>query len=68
MTVFWIVMVPLAIYTGWVSSVIFISMISIYALAIGHFSSWRSTRVRYDRKRLKPNVIKSRKRASKEAG
>lgn len=38
-------MAPLALYQGWVASVAFISVLSIYALAVGHFSSWQSTRV-----------------------
>lgn len=45
LTVVWAVMMPVALWSGWVKSVIFISVLSIYALFIGHFSSWQATRV-----------------------
>lgn len=44
LTVFWIIMAPVSIATGIVYLVAFISLISIYALAIGHFSSWQAAR------------------------
>ena len=37
-------MIPVALYTGWIKSLIFISAISIYANVAGHFSSWQATR------------------------
>lgn len=45
MTVFWLVMVPLSIATGWIGSVAYVSVLSIYALFIGHLASWHATRV-----------------------
>lgn len=45
MTVFWIVMVPLSIFMGWVNSVPYVSALSIYALITGHLSSWQAARV-----------------------
>lgn len=44
LTVLWFLMMPLAIYFGWVASVVFISVISIYANFVGHFSSWQASR------------------------
>lgn len=38
-------MAPISLYFGWVSSVTYVSVLSIYALAIGHFSSWQAARV-----------------------
>jgi hypothetical protein len=45
LTVAWFMMMPLAVATGWVASVVFISVISIYANFAGHFSSWQASRV-----------------------
>lgn len=44
LTIFWIAMAPISIVSGLVYAVAFISIISIYALAIGHFSSWQAAR------------------------
>lgn len=40
----WIVMVPVALVTGWISSLIFISACSIYANAASHFAAWQASR------------------------
>lgn len=37
--VFWLVMVPVAIVTGWIEAVAFVSAISITAMAVGHWSA-----------------------------
>lgn len=44
LTVAWFICMPVALYTGWVESVIFISVASIYANFVGHFSSWQAAR------------------------
>jgi hypothetical protein len=45
MTVLWAVTMPVAVFTGWIYSLAFISVISIYANFAGHFSSWQASRV-----------------------
>jgi len=35
-------MVPLAIVTGWIESLVFISAASIYANAASHLAAWRA--------------------------
>lgn len=45
LTLFWILMIPISIVTGWISSVAFIAAISIYALVTGHLSTWQAARV-----------------------
>jgi hypothetical protein len=45
LTIIWILMIPISIATGWISSVPFISAISIYALITGHLSTWQASRV-----------------------
>lgn len=42
MTIFWVTMVPMAWYFGWIYSVAFIAGASIYANAVSHLSAWRS--------------------------
>ena len=45
LTVFWIFMIPVAIFTGWISSVVFVSGLSLWALVSGHLSAWQAARV-----------------------
>lgn len=40
----WLAMVPVALMTGWVESLVFISACSIYANAVGHFGAWQASR------------------------
>jgi hypothetical protein len=44
-TVFWIVMIPVSIATGWVNSVTYVSALSLWALVTGHWSTWQAARV-----------------------
>jgi hypothetical protein len=43
-TCFWIVMIPISIYMGWVTSVTYVSALSLWALVSGHLSAWQSAR------------------------
>jgi hypothetical protein len=45
LTVFWIVMIPVSILTGWVQSVVYVSALSLWALVSGHWSAWQAARV-----------------------
>ena len=45
LTVFWIVMIPVSILTGWISSVTYVSVLSLWALVSGHWSAWQAARV-----------------------
>lgn len=42
LAVAWLVMVPVAVVTGWLYSIAFISAASIYANAAGHLAAWRA--------------------------
>lgn len=44
LTTLWLIMVPLALATGWISSIIFVSACSIYANAASHLSAWQASR------------------------
>ncbi|HET6791275.1 MAG TPA: hypothetical protein VFI35_06785 [Actinomycetota bacterium] len=45
LTVFWIVMIPVSILTGWISSVTYVAALSLWALVSGHWSAWQAARV-----------------------
>src|SRR6185369_822073 len=45
LTIFWIVMIPVSIITGWISSVTYVAALSIWALVSGHWSTWQAARV-----------------------
>jgi hypothetical protein len=51
LTVFWIMMIPVSIMTGWVSSVTYISALSLWALVSGHWSAWQAARVEVEQQR-----------------
>jgi hypothetical protein len=42
LAVAWIVLIPVAVVTGWIYSIAFISAASIYANAAGHVAAWRA--------------------------
>lgn len=47
LTIAWVIMMPLAIATGWIYLVAFVSVVSIYANAASHWSAhlaWRAKR------------------------
>lgn len=45
LTLFWIAMIPVSLVTGWVSSVEYVSALSLWALVSGHWSAWQASRV-----------------------
>ena len=45
LTVFWIIMIPVSILTGWISSVTYVAALSLWALVSGHWSAWQAARV-----------------------
>jgi hypothetical protein len=45
LTIFWMVMIPVSLATGWVKSVVYVSALSLWALVSGHWSAWQAARV-----------------------
>ena len=45
LTIFWILMIPVSIATGWISSVTYVATLSLWALVSGHWSAWQAARV-----------------------
>ena len=46
LTIFWVAMIPIAYGAGWLTSVTFVSALSLWALVSGHWSAWQAARVR----------------------
>lgn len=44
-TVFWILMIPVSMVTGWINSVTYVAALSLWALVSGHWSAWQAARV-----------------------
>ena len=45
LTIFWIVMIPVSLVTGWISSVTYVAVLSLWALVSGHWAAWQAARV-----------------------
>jgi len=45
LTILWIVMIPVSIVTGWISSVTYVAVLSLWALVSGHWAAWQAARV-----------------------
>lgn len=51
LTIFWVVMVPVSIETGWVNSVAYVSALSLWALVSGHWAAWQAARVEVEQEK-----------------
>jgi uncharacterized membrane protein len=51
LTVLWVAMIPVSLATGWVSSVVYVSALSLWALVSGHWSAWQAARVEVNQAR-----------------
>jgi hypothetical protein len=45
LAIFWVAMIPLSYFEHWLSSVTYVSALSLWALVSGHWSSWQAARV-----------------------
>jgi hypothetical protein len=45
LTIFWVLMIPFSIITGWINSVTYVAALSLWALVSGHWSAWQAARV-----------------------
>lgn len=43
-TVTWLVLIPIAIFSGWITSLVFVAAISLYANVAAHFAAWQGAR------------------------
>ena len=64
LTIFWILMIPFSIVFGLLSSVSYVSALSLWALVSGHWSAWQAARVEVEQmaeaKALEENPIEKR--------
>jgi hypothetical protein len=51
LTIFWVVMIPVSVLTGWIHSVAYVSALSLWALVSGHWSAWQAARVEVEQRR-----------------
>lgn len=63
-TIFWIAMIPISVACGLLSSVTYVSALSLWALVSGHWSAWQAARVevqqQIDAKALEDNPVEQR--------
>src|SRR5690349_22236712 len=45
LTIFWLAMIPISLGLHWVSSVVYVSALSLWALVSGHWAAWQAARV-----------------------
>jgi hypothetical protein len=45
LAIFWLSMIPISYEMGWLSSVTYVSALSLWALVAGHWSSWQAARI-----------------------
>jgi hypothetical protein len=45
LTIFWVAMIPVSYAMGWLSSVAYVSALSLWALVSGHWAAWQAARV-----------------------
>src|SRR5579864_7777352 len=45
LAIFWVLMIPISFEMHWLSSVVYGSALSLWALVAGHWSSWQAARV-----------------------
>lgn len=45
LVIFWVLMIPISIFTGLMSSVEYVAALSLWALVAGHLAVWQAARV-----------------------
>jgi hypothetical protein len=45
LTIFWLAMIPVSYFAGWLNSVVYVSALSLWALVSGHWAAWQAARV-----------------------
>ena len=65
LTVFWIAMIPVSIVMGWLTSVAYVSALSLWALVSGHWAAWQASRVEVNQEREQERRKKARRRSAR---
>lgn len=45
LTLFFVLLIPVSLLTGWIDSVTFVAVLSLWALVSGHLAAWQAARV-----------------------
>lgn len=45
LAIFWVAMIPISMWRGWLDSVTYVSALSLWALVSGHWSAYQAARV-----------------------
>lgn len=53
-TIGWVAMIPVSYFAGWLSSVTYVSALSLWALVSGHLSTWQACRVEVKQDQSQP--------------
>ncbi|SDP27936.1 ANTAR domain-containing protein [Nakamurella panacisegetis] len=59
LTLFWIAMIPVSMIMGWLSSVVYVSALSLWALVSGHWSAWQAARVEVNQQRAEQEAAET---------
>jgi hypothetical protein len=51
LTILWIAMIPVSIVMGWLTSIAYVSALSLWALVSGHWAAWQAARVEVNQER-----------------
>ena len=51
LTIAWIAMIPVSIVMGWLTSIAYVSALSLWALVSGHWAAWQAARVEVNQER-----------------
>jgi hypothetical protein len=68
LTVFWVAMIPVSLVMGWLSSVVYVSALSLWALVSGHWAAWQAARVEVKQEEETAERRNGRSRAGAKAG
>ena len=59
LTLFWVAMIPVSMLMGWLSSVVYVSALSLWALVSGHWSAWQAARVEVNQQRAEQEAAET---------
>lgn len=51
LTIFWIAMLPVSLAMHWLSSIAYVSALTLWALVSGHWSAWQAARIEVEQRR-----------------
>jgi hypothetical protein len=60
LTIFWLMMIPVSLITGWISSVTYVAALSLWALVSGHWSAWQAARVEVKQDEVEQDPVEER--------